>query len=263
MLDANPKRVDSSLVDHFGALQWAAGRGQAEIVRLLIARKADVNRLDQSGNSALNLANRLDVVRALVENGADVNIEAKGGYTPLHDAIGGGHMDAARYLVAHGATVDLFSATGLGDLNRLKKEFDKDPTSLQVKLNGCSLMYWAMDAATVKFLVAHKVDVNDQGGNGITPLHSVAQKSAEAAEALLENGANPNAQDKEGWTPLHNVLRLEKEDAIKVLIKHGADPTIKNNNGESPLNWAIRDSKSQPSIHTRELLHILEAGVKR
>lgn len=81
-----------------------------------------------------------------------------------------------------------------------------------------------------------------------TPLHMVAQDGdTEVAELLLEHGANPNAQEENGNTPLWEaVFRAGKSGVspmIQVLVAAGADPTMKNNSGVSSLDLAKNLSK--------------------
>jgi ankyrin repeat protein len=53
---------------------------------------------------------------------------------------------------------------------------------------------------------------------------------------LLEHGADPNVQDKDGWTPLHRAVIKCHVDVARVLLDYGADPTIRDNEGRTPLD---------------------------
>jgi cytohesin len=57
-------------------------------------------------------------------------------------------------------------------------------------------------------------------------------------QTALENGANPNAEDNDGWTPLHFVAQEGRVDAVKILLERGADPRIADNEGHTPLDYA-------------------------
>lgn len=65
---------------------------------------------------------------------------------------------------------------------------------------------------------------------------------AEQVEHLIEHGAEPNARDSYGNTPLHIV---EKAEVAEVLLKHNADPSLKNKRGKTPLDIAKRHKKEE------------------
>ena len=62
--------------------------------------------------------------------------------------------------------------------------------------------------------------------------------SAGDVRACLQAGADPNAQDEYGITPLHGAAWLGYADAITALLEAGADPKAQANDGDTPLHWA-------------------------
>jgi ankyrin repeat protein len=106
--------------DHFGttALNKAISIGHSDIVRALIEAGADVDILDDEGESLETRASPLyeacfsghvHIVRALIEAGADVDI-GQGCESPLWCASAEGHIDIVRELIAAGAEVNLTTA---------------------------------------------------------------------------------------------------------------------------------------------------------
>jgi len=82
--------------------------GDRDIVRLLVDRGADVSSADADGKTPLHIASERDheaVARLLVDWGADVSSADKYGRTPLHIASERGHGAVARLLVDRGADV--------------------------------------------------------------------------------------------------------------------------------------------------------------
>ena len=101
-------------------------------------------------------------------------------------------------------------------------------------------------------LLEQGADVNAKNKDGWTPLHSAAKEDAfTTAAVLLEQGADVNARDKFGWTPLH--LAAAKEDAsatAAVLLEQGADVNAKDKFGGTPLHSAA----SNNAYETAEVL---------
>lgn len=78
-------------------------------------------------------------------------------------------------------------------------------------------------------------DINAQDEQGNTALHIASQykRWERHVKALLDLGANPNIQNKDGNTPLHIVYNSEA--TAKMLIDHGADLTLVNCDGDTPV----------------------------
>lgn len=95
-------------------------------------------------------------------------------------------------------------------------------------------------AEIVRLLTAAGANVNarDKGGN--TPLHSAF--SPEVAAELLKLGANVNAQNHKGETP---VFTTQNDQNIPLFVQHGADLSIRNLAGDTPMEAAKKRSSSR------------------
>lgn len=68
------------------------------------------------------------------------------------------------------------------------------------------------------------------------------KKQVAMIRLLLKAGADMNAQDKNGATPLHRAVRTRCAAAVKCLLSAGADPTIRNKPGSTAFHLAIQNT---------------------
>jgi cytohesin len=95
------------------------------------------------------------------------------------------------------------------------------------------------DLIKVKTALEKGANPNAKDNIGWTPLHWAAHKGrVEIVELLLERGANPNAKDNIGWTPLYRAAYCGHVEIVMILLEHGADPRIADNGGHIPLDYA-------------------------
>jgi len=97
------------------SLEYAALRGQQEVVSMLLRLRADPNAVGTDGNTPLHdacLKGNLPVARLLLDHGAKLTVRSAGGTLPLHDAALGGSADVIRELVARGADVRVTTPEG-------------------------------------------------------------------------------------------------------------------------------------------------------
>ena len=91
----------------------------------------------------------------------------------------------------------------------------------------------------IRILIKAGADVNAKDNDGRTPLlHAVrwSDESTEIVTLLIEAGADVNAKDNDGWTPLFvAAANPNTPEMITLFIEMGADVNAKNNNGETPL----------------------------
>lgn len=103
--------------DGFPILALAAVFGQVEVTKYLHAKGVDVNAAatNGSGYNALTGAvtsGHTEIVKWLLENGADPNYRYANNYSPLLNAAANGHLEILKLLIAHGA--DLHAKTNDG-----------------------------------------------------------------------------------------------------------------------------------------------------
>ena len=104
---------------------------------------------------------------------------------------------------------------------------------------------WMGKAEAVKLLIKEGADINATDGLGWTPLHEAAWMGrAEVARLLIEKGADVNATDREGNIPLHRAVKRGRAEVARLLIEKGADVNATDNHGYTPLHWTVPKGKT-------------------
>ena len=117
----------------------------------------------------------------------------------------------------------------------------------------------AGDVAKLNRLIKAGADVNAVNEDGWTPLHSAVYGGhTDAVIALIKAGADINAVNEIGWTPLHNAAYSGHTDAIIALIKAGADVNATSKGGWTPGRTPLHGAASEG--HTDAVIVLIEAG---
>jgi hypothetical protein len=166
-------------------------------------------------------------------------VNARGGFcvTPLFAALSREHFQTAEFLRHHGADPNvrgyiektlLHSVAFYGNLRMVQVllEYDADITAEDEKgripLSDASERSTPHSASIVRLLLDRDVDVNVRLRWGSTLLHhAVTFGNVEVARVLLEYGADVQAEDKDGKTPVQIVAR-NRDEMRQLLLEHGA-----------------------------------------
>lgn len=223
------------------ALQYAASEGKIEVIKILLEAGADANAEGGKWGSALLAAaskGELSTLELLVESGANVNDPSERGRCLLPSLRGG--IQCLQFLLDSGADIDMQGSS--------------DGTALYNAI-GYNWSDW------VKLLLERNANVNAVGGEFYTPLQRACIRGAVPqilhwVETLLERGADPNIRGGEHGTALQAACRHGTAGMIAVvqlLIDHGADVNIRGGLYGSAFN-AAASSMSSEAVQIMKLL---------
>ena len=225
-------------------------RQYAEIVSLLLANGADINAKAPNGETPLLVSLQFDcsdMAKLLIAKGADVNAKDNQGTTPLFSATLGNDKDMENLLMAKGAKVDIFTASAMGDIERVQGFLNSNPgmiTATQGVLTPFHVAAYSGQTEMMKFLLGKGVDVNAGYPERITPLFLAANNGhLDAAELLIAKGAIINSESTNSQSPLFGAAWRGNKAIGELLIAKGADVNAKNDTGWAPLFAAAMTSK--------------------
>ncbi len=125
-----------------------------------------------------------------------------------------------------------------------------DETALMLAAN-------ANDLASANLLIEAGASVNRPNW---TPLHYAASKGhTEMMRLLIENDAYIDAESPNGTTPLMMAAYYATPKAVKLMLEEGADPTLQNKDGQTALDMALSKDKKLSAQYIRVFLDALEA----
>jgi uncharacterized protein len=265
---ANAKEVSQNQT----ALMWAIAEKHVEVVQVLLGAHADVNAATKQGFRPMHFAARVGdvaIIEELRKAGVDVNVRTAGterdasfGYTPLFVATLRGQIDAAIYLVDHGADPNIMDA-GMMPLHWAATSWEGYASN--PVYGFADAMSGIQDRADklrlVKALLAHGADVNTRMrkrqpsfATGYTDsvgatafLLAASVDDVEMMRILLAAGADPkiatatNATTIMAATGLNHGIgeSLVTEDeamaAVQLLLDLGLDPKGETTFGENAL----------------------------
>jgi len=223
-------------------LRNAAAAGHIDIVKLLLERGADPN-LPEEGiaprGHALYSAvygGHLEIAKLLLEKGADPNAAVESSADCLSIAIMNSDQKMIDLLASYGATRSVEIMAYYGDVRTAAAVFAVNP-ALADDPHALAQAAAEGHESFVRLMLRHQPDLAKRVSGGA--------KTRELTELLFEHGMNPSQPDWLGATPLHEFARKGDVENAANFIDRGADLHARDEDiCSTPLGWAAKFSKT-------------------
>jgi ankyrin repeat protein len=289
------------------SLHFAALSKNSDIIRYLVDQGANINALDSDGWSPLHLAaldGKLADVECLIELGANIFATIEGpqnipsyGFNALQIAVGRGKLDIVECLISKGLdpkvkTNDgktlLHLAATSGNLDTVKCIYEQtEDVKALTELGGTPLHYATVGGhldITEYLLEKNAEDINAKNKHSQTPLHfavisgslrSIGGKIPSLVKCLIDKGADIEAEEIRGTTPLFIAVEKGDLETLKCLIELKADVNTRNKKNLTPLLCTVikgnldvakylldngADTEAVLPIHEKVLQYVAQIG---
>ncbi|HWH58520.1 MAG TPA: ankyrin repeat domain-containing protein [Terriglobales bacterium] len=229
---------------------------------LVLAGCSPRKNIDELNRQLLRAARTGDTALAqkLLREGANIESTDLGGSTPLAIAVDYGHMETAKMLLQKGSSLanaglagdDAFIESARnGSVYRVQFLLVRNPSTKEKN----DALFASAETAPARVAVVDDAKVSA----GVPQDNGVLLEEGKIANLLLANGAELEARDVEGATPLIRAAEFGNSDVVKVLLDHGADIEARDNNGQTSLIAAACECASIDMPETIDVLKLLVA----
>lgn len=187
------------------------------------------------GSTANKLLIHMDLEEMFVDDGArSLAVAARKGNIRRVDELVASGVNV-NYVGGGGATPLLCAFKDIRGFKRLLEHGANPNATFQ---DGSTLMDWAVMHEDIRFLeaaLAHGGNPNlrDGGTFRSTPIFTALSKGRPKIDLLIKAGADINARDRYGWSPMMSAAGRGDFEVVATLLDYGADPTLKNHAGKT------------------------------
>ena len=206
--------------------------------------------------AAISAGNVVELEQLLAADPSLAAATSEQGVSMILWALYQGQREAALVIAGHKSALDLFEAAALGLSDTVSSLLRDDPAAVSaLAVDGFPALGLAVffgQAACAALLLAAGADAAQAAANPmrVAPIHAACTHRDEVlgcrlVHLLLAFGADPNARQQAGYTPLHSAAHRNQPRLITLLRAAGADPLISNDAGDTAIDLARRESNAE------------------
>lgn len=240
-------------LNHKGVLKdypihTAVEASQADVLKALIEKGAKLNVQNDKGQTPLMLAvgYKDKIAEMLIKAGADLNMRDKEGRTVLHYTHDTKKIEK---LIKQGADLNIMAYNDGSVLHRAVKNGDIEQASLLIEMGAQAMAKRVSDSKApihlartkdmAELLLQNGADIDDLDGYKKTALHQVVKEGyKKMVDFYLSKGAKVDTRDTSGQTPFETACIEGNADIAEKLLEKGADILHEDNEGRSILFFA-------------------------
>ncbi|KAG6895325.1 hypothetical protein C0992_001929 [Termitomyces sp. T32_za158] len=248
--------VKGQIMNHWSLLYIAVKRRKRDVVQVLLDNGYDVN---EKGSEPIFLSaiegRNIDMVKLLLNTGANAEVQNMFGATPLHTATCYGNLDIIKLLLDNEADVQTsdeksllhFAAEG-GNLAIFTLLLEKEADMHAKTSDETTILHSAVKGQNPDILgiLLDQIDqrnqkscINAKTVDEKTALQFAAEKgNLTIFQLLLEKGADLHAKNFHQETILHSAAKSQNPDVVRIILDKGMDAHAKSPSGKIPLHSA-------------------------
>lgn len=233
--DINSRGINEGTILHTSLLYEKENSNTFELVSYILSLGINPNLTDWNNDTPIFYSLNPEITKLLIKHGASIRHRNSLGQAPLHSVMKDEGAGSAKVLIDNGANIEARDNDGNTPLHYCGSENSREGKIVEVMLSA---------GANIKAVNKYKLTplhIASAGIYGAGHVHREALSSHgnfKGVELLLLAGADPNALDYKGRTPLHYAAESGNLEVCDILIEYGAKAGVISKKQNTPLMLA-------------------------
>jgi ankyrin repeat protein len=201
-----------------------------------------------ASKSSMGECSSLEIVKLLVENGADIDVKMPDGTSALKVAAQTGKNEVVKLLLEHGAKDALWLAIEQTDSAAVLSILEEDDVIMHT--SGFTPLVRACELGLEEiagYLLAFGVETNMKDESGKSALvYAACNGHTDLVINLIDSSAQIDTQDSNGWSPLMHAVKAGHLETARILVMFGASPHSRDIQGRTIFDVCPQRLLSEP-----------------